>query len=102
MGIGSHLTTVRIIGPSMEPALMTGDCWVVHLGARVSPGDVVFAVHPLRPELRIVKRAIRQEGTGWWIEGDNPDWSDDSRSFGPVFEVIGKLVFRYSPLIRRR
>jgi nickel-type superoxide dismutase maturation protease len=101
MGIGSHLTTVRIIGPSMEPALRTGDCWVVRLGARVSPGDVVFAVHPLRPDLRIVKRAIRQEGTGWWIEGDNPDSSDDSRSFGPVDTVLGTLIFRYSPLFRR-
>ena len=101
MGIGSHLTTVRIVGPSMEPALRTGDCWVVRLGARVTPGDVVFAVHPLRPDLRIVKRAIRQEGSGWWIEGDNPDSSDDSRSFGPVDTVLGKLIFRYSPLFRR-
>ena len=99
MGIG--LTTVRIIGPSMEPALRNGDCWVVRLGSRVSPGDVVLAVHPLRPELQIVKRVIRPEGSGWWLEGDNPDSSDDSRTFGVVDTVLGTLVFRYSPLIRR-
>jgi len=99
MGIG--LTTVRIIGPSMEPALRNGDCWVVRLGSRVSPGDVVLAVHPLRPELQIVKRVIRPEGSGWWLEGDNPELSDDSRAFGAVDTVLGRLVFRYSPLIRR-
>jgi phage repressor protein C with HTH and peptisase S24 domain len=74
---------------------------VVRLGSRVSPGDVVLAVHPLRPELQIVKRAIRREGSGWWLEGDNPDSSDDSRTFGVVDTVLGTLVFRYSPLIRR-
>ncbi len=99
MGIG--LTTVRIIGPSMEPALRNGDCWVVRLGSRVSPGDVVLAVHPLRPDLQIVKRAIRPEGSGWWLEGDNPEFSDDSRIYGPVSEILGRLVVRYSPLRRR-
>lgn len=101
MGIGSHLTTVRIIGPSMEPALKNGDCWVVRLGGRVSVGDVVLAVHPLRTGLQIVKRVVRAEGSGWWVEGDNPDSSDDSRSFGPVDEIVGRLAFRYSPLLRR-
>lgn len=98
MGMG--LTTVRIIGASMEPSLRNGDCWVVRLGARVSPGDVVLAVHPQRPHLQIVKRVIRPEAAGWWIEGDNPDSSDDSRTFGPVDQVIGRLMFRYSPLLR--
>lgn len=101
MGIGSHLTTVRIIGPSMEPALRNGDCWIVRLGGRTSVGDVVLAVHPLRPDLQIVKRVIRAEGAGWWLEGDNPDSSDDSRSFGPVDTILGRLAFRYSPLLRR-
>ena len=101
MGISSRLTTVQIIGPSMAPALRNGDCWVVRLGGSVSPGDVVLAVHPLRPHLQIVKRVVRREGAGWWLEGDSPDSSDDSRAFGAVDTVIGKLVFRYSPLIRR-
>ena len=101
MGIALGLTTVRIIGPSMAPALRNGDCWVVRRGARVSVGDVVLAVHPLRPHLQIVKRVVRREADGWWLEGDNPDFSDDSRVYGPVTEVVGTLVFRYSPLIRR-
>ncbi|MEY4136527.1 MAG: hypothetical protein RL205_655 [Actinomycetota bacterium] len=100
MGIG--LTTVRIIGPSMEPALRSGDCWVVRTGGRVSVGDIVLAVHPLRPDLRVVKRVMRAEGPGWWLEGDNPEFSDDSRSFGAVDSVIGRLVFRYSPLLGHR
>ena len=55
----------------------------------------------LRPDLRIVKRVVRAEGSGWWLEGDNPEFSDDSRAFGAVDTVLGTLVFRYSPLIRR-
>ena len=101
MGIRSRLTTVQIIGPSMAPALRNGDCWVVRLGGSVSPGDVVLAVHPLRPDLRIVKRVVRAEGSGWWVEADNADLGNDSRSFGPVESVLGTLIFRYSPLIRR-
>lgn len=90
-------TTVRIVGPSMEPALHNGEWWVVRPARRIRVGQVVAARHPHRPELLMVKRVVRREGDGWWLEGDNPQSSDDSRTFGAVPEqsIVGVLWWRY-------
>jgi hypothetical protein len=86
---------VEISGDSMAPALRSGDVAVaVAIGApRV--GDVVVFEHPGRPGLELVKRVVagpgelgsdaRVLGAGeWWVEGDDPLRSTDSRHFGPV------------------
>lgn len=95
-------TTVRIVGPSMEPTLRNGEVHVVRRGARVRVGDVVVVRHPRRPELLTVKRIVRGETQGWWVEGDNPEHSSDSREFGPVSvdSIVGVLMFRVRPLRR--
>ena len=91
------LTAVRIAGPSMEPALHSGDWWLVRTVGHIRPGDVLLLRHPARPDLLVVKRAVRREPDGWWVEGDNAEWSDDSRGFGavPPDRVIGCLLIRY-------
>ena len=91
------LTAVRIAGPSMEPALHSGDWWLVRTVGRIRPGDGLLLRHPARPDLLVVKRAVRREPDGWWVEGDNAEWSDDSRGFGavPPDRVIGCLLLRY-------
>ena len=91
------LTEVCIAGPSMEPALRSGDWWLVRTVGRIRPGDVVLLRHPNRPDLLVVKRVLREEPDGWWVEGDNAEWSDDSRGFGvvPRDRVIGCLLLRY-------
>lgn len=97
-------TTVQIIGPSMAPAMRTGDYWLVWRTKRLRPGDAALLRHPLRPDLLIVKRLVTQPEPGrWWVEGDNPVVSDDSRSFGPVAAsaIVGRITFRYYPLRRR-
>lgn len=90
---------VTIAGPSMVPTLRHGDRALVRYRARVRAGDVVVARPPTHPQLVIVKRALRREAGGWWLEGDNPFGSDDSRTFGPVADaaVLGRLVL----LLRR-
>jgi nickel-type superoxide dismutase maturation protease len=95
-------TRIRVVGPSMEPALRNGDWWVVRRTTQVNVGDVILLVHPLRPGLLVVKRAIRREGTAWWVEGDCPALSEDSRQFGPVpaSAIVGRLAWRYHPLRR--
>ncbi len=101
---GEVFTTVRVIGPSMEPAMQTGDYWVVWRTKRLRPGDAALLQHPLRPDLLIVKRLIFSPEPGWWwVQGDNPHSSDDSRSFGPVAgsAMVGRVTFRYYPLRRR-
>ena len=96
------LTRIRIVGPSMEPALVNGDWWLVRRGVSVRPGDVVLVIHPLRPDALVVKRIDRPEEDGWWVLGDNAEHSEDSRQFGPVPEgnVVGRLWLRYHPMRR--
>lgn len=96
------VTRVRIVGPSMEPALRNDEWWLVQRTSAVRPGDVVLLTHPHRPDLLVVKRVVRAEGTGWWVEGDNPEASEDSRHFGPVpaAAIVGRVRWRYHPLRR--
>src|SRR5436190_1345176 len=72
---------------------------------RACAGDVVLLHRPDRRELLVVKRVRNRLGDGrLWLEGDNPLASDDSRLFGPVGpeEIVGRVVWRYRPLRRRR
>jgi phage repressor protein C with HTH and peptisase S24 domain len=92
---------VLVEGPSMLPTLRAGDCLLVLRGRRVRPGAVVVARFPSRPELLVVKRALRPVGRLWEVQGDNPAVTDDSRRYGPA-EVLGRVVLRYWPLPPRR
>lgn len=96
-GIGrvwSRVFTVGVSGPSMAPTLHDGDALVVYPVRRVRPGDVVIARFSSRPDLLVVKRAIRPYRGGWWIEGDNPLVADDSRKYGEAV-VTARVLFRY-------
>jgi nickel-type superoxide dismutase maturation protease len=94
---GPVFTRVRVVGPSMEPALRNGDWWVVRRGGRCRSGDVALMRHPRRPDALIVKRLERRTEHGWWVVGDRPESSEDSRQFGEVPDacVVGRLVWRY-------
>jgi nickel-type superoxide dismutase maturation protease len=96
-------TRVRIVGPSMEPALRNGDWWLVRRIREVEPGQVICVVHPNRPDVLVVKRIDHRGTAGWWVLGDNAGASEDSRQFGEVPDgnVIGRLSWRYHPLRRR-
>lgn len=94
------MRAVLVEGPSMLPTLHAGDCLLVRRPRRVRAGSVVVARFPARPDLLVVKRAVRPEGDLWWVEGDNPAVTDDSRRYGPA-EVLGVVVLRYWPVRRR-
>jgi phage repressor protein C with HTH and peptisase S24 domain len=96
-----RLFAVLVVGPSMAPTLRHGDALLVRRGGRpVHPGDVVVAVFRSRPELLVVKRAVRAVDGGWWVRGDNELIGDDSRAYG-VADVVGRVVWRYWPRPRR-
>jgi nickel-type superoxide dismutase maturation protease len=81
-------------GPSMSPTLSDGDVMLVSLRARPRPGAVVLVGWPQRPGQLSVKRAVRRHGDGWWVLGDNPAASTDSRELGtatPVAVVLARL-----------
>jgi len=94
-----RLFTALVRGPSMVPALRDGDAVLVRATARVRAGDVVVVRFPDVPALS-VKRAVRPVEGGWWVEGDNPYGSTDSRELGPA-EVVGRVVFRWWPRLAR-
>lgn len=88
---------VLVHGPSMAPTLRHGDCLLVRRGGRaVREGDVVVARFRSRPDLLVVKRAVRRQTGGWWLRSDNRLVTEDSRVYG-VAEVVGRVVLRYWP-----
>jgi phage repressor protein C with HTH and peptisase S24 domain len=89
-------------GPSMVPALRDGDAILVRRIRgirRVRAGQVVVVRFASVPGLA-VKRAIRPVGSGWWVQGDNPLVTDDSRRYGPA-TVVGAVVLRWWPRLSR-
>jgi nickel-type superoxide dismutase maturation protease len=87
---------VGIRGPSMAPTLSDGDVVLARFGGTPRPGDIVLVRWPSRPGQLSVKRAARRERAGWWVLGDNPDGSTDSRTLGPA-EVLAVVRRRLWP-----
>jgi nickel-type superoxide dismutase maturation protease len=95
---------IAVAERSMQPALNPGDWLLVRrtTGARrrlrIRPGQLVVARHPQRPDLLIVKRAVRREPGGWWLGADNPAaGAADSAGFGvvPPSLIEGRVLLRY-------
>jgi signal peptidase I len=103
---------VVVRGLSMAPALEPGDFLIALRNGTVRVGSLVVVEHPDRPEYEMVKRvgAVRGARVGqrvlpegeYWVIGDNPAESTDSRSFGPVTRraVKGVVRARYWPISR--
>ena len=91
-----HWRRVAVRGPSMSPALRDGDVVLVRFGASVAAGDVVLVRWAGRPGQLSVKRAVRPDGARWWVEGDNPFGSTDSRTLGAA-EVLAVVRARVWP-----
>ncbi len=94
---GAPVFAVLVVGPSMVPTLRHGDALLVRRGGRaVRAGDLVVGVFRTRPDLLVVKRAVRRRDGGWELRGDNTLVTDDSRVYG-VADVLGRVVARYWP-----
>ena len=98
------LRAVVVSGDSMHPTLHSGDFCLVRQTRSIEPADIAVVRRPDRPDLLVVKRVVSRTPDGWWVTGDNPAASDDSRVFGVVPDdcVVGRVVWRYWPLVRRR
>lgn len=90
------LFRVTIAGPSMLPVLASGEWWLGVRTRAIRPGDLVVFQ---RAGLTSVKRVMRAEAGGWWVEGDNKEASTDSRRYGPIEPdcITGRLVLRLRP-----
>jgi phage repressor protein C with HTH and peptisase S24 domain len=99
---------IRITGHSMTPTLLPGDLVLVRHGAPVRPGVIVLARFVSRPELLVIKRAVRSAPGGWLLASDNPRAGSDSRQHGvaEVLAVAARVWQRgpgrsADPLVRR-
>jgi len=106
------LTLTRVDGQSMEPTLHNGQILFVDLISPrfrpISVGDVVVARYAGDPSLTFVKRVAGthdqpdlQEPRGavvpsdsYFLLGDNPPFSTDSRVFGSVNKhlIVGRVI----------
>jgi signal peptidase I len=84
-------------GRSMEPTLYDGDRLLLLHGGRLKVGRL--AVVRLPGGVVAVKRVVRREPDGWWVERDNPGVGVDSWSVGAVAEdaVVARVLGRVWP-----
>ncbi|SFD60116.1 nickel-type superoxide dismutase maturation protease [Streptomyces aidingensis] len=94
-----RLALAEVYNDSMLPTLRPRDRLLVRHGARVRAGDVVVLRHPHQQDLLVVKRAVERRPDGWWVVGDNPRITNDSREFGAVPEelVVARALLRLRP-----
>jgi phage repressor protein C with HTH and peptisase S24 domain len=96
-----RLIPVLVKGPSMAPTLRAGDAVLARRGGRAPrPGDVVVGRFRSRQDLLVIKRVIRADEDGWWLEGDNDLVADDSRVYG-VADVEARVILQWWPRLRR-
>ncbi len=86
----------------MLPSLCPGDEVLVDPKAYAcdspEPGDLVVAIHPQKPGLRLIKRVLIVRDNGECIlVGDNRQSSTDSRMLGAVPRnmIIGQVRCRF-------
>ena len=98
---GRRVGLARVHGRSMLPTLRAGDLLLVVHGGRPRTGRLVVVRLP--DGTVAVKRAVRREPDGWWVERDNPREGVDSWLVGAVPEdrVVARVLGRVWPWRRR-
>ena len=86
----------------MSPTYNDGD-WLLFRrlravsAAQLLVGKVVVIERESYPGILLIKRVMRADENGLWVEGDNKDASTDSRTWGVITpqEVVGLVALRY-------
>ncbi len=89
-------------GHSMLPTLREGDRVLLLHGARPRPGRLAV-VHLRDRGVVAIKRVVRREAGGWWVESDNREVGVDSWVVGaiPDDDVVALVLGRWWPPRRR-
>jgi inner membrane protease subunit 1 len=94
---------VQVRGRSMLPTLRPGDRLVVVRSRRPARvGQVVLALDPRDAGRELVKRVADVGHGGVTLHGDNPAYSTDGRTFGPLpaGAIRWRVIARCWPLDR--
>ncbi|MBI2005539.1 MAG: signal peptidase I [Candidatus Aenigmarchaeota archaeon] len=90
----------KIEDRSMEPAFKSGDYVIVNKLAYIfrnpSKEDVIVFRHPKEKNKFLIKRiSLVTNSDEYFVVGDNKNFSQDSRHFGPIKKdlIIGKFLF---------
>ena len=106
------ITVQRVDGHSMDPTLKNGQLLPVNLTAywfkAPQTNDIVIVRYAGDASIRFVKRIIYGPGENvsyhgsiitltadqYFVEGDNRDFSTDSRAYGPITksQIMGKVL----------
>lgn len=85
----------------MQPTFQSGEEVLVdpkaYLTQEPAVGDVVIAQHPQK-NIKIVKRVVEVLPNGrFFLQGDNPVESHDSRTFGtvPQSKILGRVTSKF-------
>lgn len=88
----------------MQPTYNDGD-WLLFKSMKqgdiaqvqAAIGKVVVIERESYPGILYIKRLIRIDSSGCWVEGDNKEGSTDSRNWGALSceEIIGLVLARY-------
>ena len=82
----------------MSPTLKPGDTVLAsplpYLFIRPKVNDLIICLDP-RDTRILVKRIIKIESNKFFVSGDNPKESTDSRTFGPIGrrDIMGKVIY---------
>lgn len=92
----------RVSGNSMLPLLEPDQEVLIDPAAYrqvfPQPGDIVVVSHPHQPHKRLIKRVSAVlDNQRYFVVGDNPLESTDSRTFGPVSleQILGQVTSRF-------
>jgi nickel-type superoxide dismutase maturation protease len=103
---------IAVEGVSMSPTLEDGDFLVATRYGPIRRGALLVLEHPERPGYEMVKRLAGVPGDAvdgvtlgpdeFWLVGDHPSSSTDSRTMGPFDRgaIRGVARFRYWPIAR--
>lgn len=85
-----------VSGLSMIPTLAPGERLLVSHDGPIVLGDIVVFQHESQFD---VKRVLRIEAYGIFVQGDNDLVSTDSRTYGliPFDDVLGTVTYRLWP-----
>jgi nickel-type superoxide dismutase maturation protease len=95
--VKAPISRYTVNGPSMMPTLREGQDvlsfnWA-YLGRKPKIGEIIVLNFKGRD---LIKRVVKVDGEEIFVEGDNKEFSTDSRDFGAVKmnQVMGKVIYR--------